>query len=76
MSRMKSSDPVYFYLKVMMAYPTDVLRLCVLPQGNAGMSKGDDGMRLLTLFGHECCPSVMMTCHARRHPTVCIDQGR
>ena len=40
------------------------------------LSKGDDGMPHPTSFDRVCCPKAVMSCHARRSPTVCAAQGQ
>ena len=48
---------------------TDVVRPCV-------QTKGNDWKSRLTSSNCLCCPRMMMAWHARRHPTVCVIQGR
>ena len=65
---------------------TDVFRPCVLPKGKwhstldfvrpCVLSKGGDGMSRPTLFDRVRCPKEVMSCHARRLSTVCVDQRR
>ena len=46
----------------------DIVHQCV-------QSKGNDGMSYPTSFDHVCHPKNMMTCYARRRPTLCAVQG-
>ena len=47
----------------------DVVRPCVLRQG-------DDGMPCPTSFYRVYCPKALMECHARRRSTICATQRR
>ncbi|TMW84816.1 hypothetical protein EJD97_024314 [Solanum chilense] len=41
----------------------DVVRLCLLTKGHAGMPH-------LTLFDRLCCPRLMMACHAQHRQNM------
>ena len=65
----------------------DIIRPCVLPKGDDGMSrmtlsnrvcslKGDDGIQRTTSPDRVCCSKAMIACHTRCIPIMCGFQGR